>query len=297
MYTVLMRPLYYASLLLWATCIVRAQKADQPLTFEVASVKVSEPAQGTPTPRVAPDPGRFTRRATLYILISTAYGLKSYQLVGPSWLRSMVYEVVAKVPDGATAEQQLVMLQNLLADRFGLKVHRETKEMPVYDLVIAKGGPKFREFVPPPPPKEGDPRPATKKMEFDADGFPILPPGGGTVWGPTGRGGAMVGAMREQIAMETLARRLVSLTGRPVNDETGLKGKYDLAMHWVMDRDAQGAGAAVSSEGSAPAAPDTIAGPDLFAALQSQLGLKLDPKKGMVEVTVVDHAEKVPTEN
>jgi uncharacterized protein (TIGR03435 family) len=278
--------------------IARAQKADQTLTFEVASVKVSEQPQLAPL-RTAPDPGRFTRRnTTLYILISTAYRLKSYQLIGPSWLRSMEYDVVAKVPDGATAEQQLVMLQNLLAERFGLKVYRETKEMPVYDLVIAKGGPKFKEFVPPPPPKEGDPRPATpRKMEMDADGSPILPPGGGTVWGFPRRDGAMVGAMREQITMETLARRLVSLTGRPVNDETGLKGKYELAMHWVMDRDVPGAGAAVSSDGSVPAAPDNGAGPNLFAALQSQLGLKLEPKRGMEEVLMVDHAEKVPTEN
>jgi uncharacterized protein (TIGR03435 family) len=96
--------------------------------------------------------------------------------------------------------------------------------------------------------------------------------------------------------MEVMARRLGTLTGRPVKDETGLKGKFDLAMHWATNTVVPGAGAAVSSDDAAADAP-AGAGPSLFAALQSQLGLKLEPAKGAFDVLVVDHVERMPTEN
>jgi uncharacterized protein (TIGR03435 family) len=101
--------------------------------------------------------------------------------------------------------------------------------------------------------------------------------------------------MRET-TMDALARRLGSLTGRPVVDETGLKGKFDLVMHWAMDVPAPTAGAAVPSDVSG-AEPPAGAGPSIFAALQSQLGLKLEPAKGILDVLVVDHVEQAPTEN
>ena len=292
-----MRQLYCAVLLISAICAVSAQEADTSLKFEVASVKASAPPTVDPhilAMRTPPDPpGRFTRRdIPLSTLIVMAYRLKQYEYAGPSWLTSARFDIMAKVPEGAAQAQQMVMLQNLLAERFGLKVHREEREMPVYELVIAKGGPKFKEAVPVPPPA------AAPKMAFDADGVPVLPPGGGTVWGIPGKDGTSWGVMHEEITMERLARILVPSTGgRPVNDETGLTGKYDLAMHWVLHADAGGAGAAASSDEAALAAPVMGGGPDLFAALQSQLGLKLESKKGMVQVLVVDHCERMPTEN
>jgi uncharacterized protein (TIGR03435 family) len=296
-----MGTLCFVVLLLSVAGAVNAQEANPPLRFEVASIKVSELSFKSPSSvtNPGPNPGTFTRRhAALSTLIITAYRLRPYEYSGPSWLDTAFFDIVAKVPEGTTAtqEQQLVMLQNLLAERFGLKVHREKKEMPAYDLVIAKDGPKFREAVPPPPPKEGAPPPVQPKMPFDADGYPVLPPGGGTVWGPTGKDGIIVGAMREQISMEVMARRLGTLTGRPVKDETGLKGKFDLAMHWATNTVVPGAGAAVSSDDAAADAPAS-AGPSLFAALQSQLGLKLEPAKGTFDVLVVDHVERMPTEN
>jgi len=287
-------PLKYACFLT-LLCAANAQTADPALTFEVASIKVSAPPTVDPhvlamqTPR---DPGRLTRRdIPLNILIMTAYHLSGYQFSGPSWLNSERFDVTAKVPEGTTQAQQLVMLQNLLAERFGLKVHREMREMPVYDLVIAKGGPKFKEAVPvPPPPKAGDLPTVPPKMSFDADGIPLLPPGGGTVWGIPGKDGTSWGVMHEETTMARLAGILGSLIGgRPVNDATGLTGKYDLAMHWVMHVELP--------DNTAPADPVTGAGAAVFTALQSQLGLKLEPKKGMVEVVVVDHCEKMPTEN
>jgi uncharacterized protein (TIGR03435 family) len=179
----------------------------------------------------------------------------------------------------------MVMLQNLLAERFGLKVHRERREMPVYELVIAKGGPKFKEAVPLPPPA------AAPKMAFDADGVPVLPPGGGTVSGLPGKDGTSSwGVMHEEITMERLAAILGSLIGgRSVTDATGLTGKYDLAMHWLLHAD--------PPDSIAPADSSIGAAAGVFAALQSQLGLKLESKKGMVEVLVVDHCERMPAEN
>ena len=144
-----MRQLYCAVLLISAICAVSAQEADTSLKFEVASVKASAPPTVDPhilAMRTPPDPpGRFTRRdIPLSTLIVMAYRLKQYEYAGPSWLTSARFDIMAKVPEGAAQAQQMVMLQNLLAERFGLKVHREEREMPVYELVIAKGGPKFK---------------------------------------------------------------------------------------------------------------------------------------------------------
>jgi uncharacterized protein (TIGR03435 family) len=284
-----MRQLYRPALLFLAIWGASAQKADTSLKFEVASVKVAVPPTVDPhiqAMRTPPDsPGRFTRRdIPLSTLIVMAYRLMPYEYSGPSWLTSARFDIMAKVPEGATQAQQMVMLQNLLAERFGLKVHREKREMPVYELVIAKGGPKFKEAVPVPTPA------SAPKMAFDSNGVPVLPPGGGTVWGLPGKDDASWGVMHEEITMERLAAILGSLIGgRPVTDATGLNGKYDLAMHWLMP--------AGPADNATPADPYAGAGPSVFAALQSQLGLKLESKKGMVEVLVVDHCERMPTEN
>jgi uncharacterized protein (TIGR03435 family) len=244
--------------------------------FEVASVKLSDTTLDPHTiPRGVSDPGRFERRyIPLAALIVTAYRIKGYQLVCPSWMKATGYDVIATIPGGATPEEQAVMLQNLLTERLALQVHRETKEMTVYSLEIAKGGPKFQEY------KDGDPLPPGPA---NSDGYPSLPPEGGMSCV-----GGMGCVLRAHIGMETLAKRLENLVGRPVHDETGLKGKYNLSSHW-------GHQTAESSGDGAPDLPSFAAG--LFTALQSQLGVKLESKKGPVEMLVVDHAERVPTEN
>jgi uncharacterized protein (TIGR03435 family) len=130
-----------------------AQTTDSTLMFEVASVKpTADPGatnaqmRGRPgAARSGPDPILFTRpRATLSSLLMSAYGLRPQQIAGPDWLTTERYDIQARVPDGATAAQQLVMLQNLLAERFGLKHHREMRELPVYEIVVAKGEPKLQ---------------------------------------------------------------------------------------------------------------------------------------------------------
>jgi uncharacterized protein (TIGR03435 family) len=170
-----------------------------------------------------------------------------------------------------------------------LAVHREKKEIPGYELVVAKGGLKIQESAPVPPQTaeaSAPPRPdGPPKQQLDQDGYPVLPPG---------RGPAMKGN-RDKVrwraadeTMEQLASMLGTQLGQPVTDATGLKGKYDFTLSW-----------AVGPFGSAPQAcsaePDN--GPTLLQAIQSQLGLKLEQKKIPVEFLVVDHIEKVPTEN
>jgi len=228
----------------------------------------------------------------LLALIIQAYQLQTNQVSGPAWLSTERYDVTAKIPEGASHEQVLLMLRNLLARRFRLTVHREKKETPVYELVIAKGGVKFKESVP--ASQDGDPPSGIGAVTLGPDGFPTLPPGGGMRMMP--RDGIAAATLHEQTSMETFAFGLTRLAGRPVSDQTGLQGKYDVAMHWVSALPAAGAGTAPPSSGGAlPAATDPASGQSLFEALQAQLGLKLEPKKGMIDVLVVDHAEKVPT--
>jgi uncharacterized protein (TIGR03435 family) len=248
--------------------------------FEVASVKLCDPMLDPHAiPRRVSDPGRFERSSTpLASLIIAAYRLKGYQLICPSWMKATRYDVIATIPGGATADEQAVMLQNLFAERLALQVHRETKEMTVYSLEIAKGGPKFQEY------KEGDPLPPGPA---NSEGYPSVPPEGGMSCV-----GGMGCVLRAHITMEALAKRLESsVGGRPVHDETGLKGTYNLSSHWGQD------GGTESSGDGAPVPGGASFAAGLFTALQSQLGLKLESKKGSVEMLVVDHAERVPTEN
>src|SRR5258708_1391469 len=130
------------------------------------------------------DPGLFScTNCTLSMMVMQAYDLKPYQLSGgPGFFTTERFNVSAKLPGGTTTEQHLLMQKNLLADRFGLKIHREPKEMQVYGLVVAKGGPKFKESGPPPSQEEAPRAPAEfgrGPRQLDRDGFPVLPPGRG----------------------------------------------------------------------------------------------------------------------
>jgi uncharacterized protein (TIGR03435 family) len=241
-------------------------------TFDVASVKPSGPksvrmSDGGPGTH---DPERFSySKARLKDLLYYAWGLVSEQQIsGPGWLETELYDIVAKIPPGTTKKQFQVMLQNLLAERFKMRVHHETKEFPVYELVVGKGGPKLTESV------EGAP-PVNK------DGFPPLPEGRpGIVVRQDVTGRARMIGHEEPISR--LADMLGNPTDRVVLDKTGLTGKYDftLAYNWKE-----------------LASADDDPSPNVFIAVQQQLGLKLVDKKAPFDVIVVDHAEKVPTEN
>jgi uncharacterized protein (TIGR03435 family) len=266
-----------------------AQTPDASLKFEVASIKPAPPPTGRGmrvTSNGGPgedDPGLFTcENCTLSMLISEAFDLKDFQLSGPDWMRPMGMQstrfmMSAKIPLGTTKAQFRVMLQNFLAERFKMTFHHEKKEVPGFQLVVAKSGPKFKEAKPTAPAPDDDAADQPGPPKTDANGFPVLPPG---------RGSRMTmmrghGAMRaDEETMAEFAEMLSNQLRQPVIDATGLSGKYGIAMYWVPG----------------DPAPDDP-GPSLFQALQEQLGLKLESKKGMVDVVVVDHIEKAPTEN
>lgn len=264
--------------------------------FEVASVKANHAADPRVMIQVRPG-GRFvTENTSLKMLLAFAYGVKQYQLTGlPGWAESDRYDINAKaenvtpeeaapmtkMPSQTEMEERQkklrAMLQDLLADRFGLKVHRETKEMPVYALVVAKGGTKLLAsnpdappLVEPPPGRGGD----SPKPPFRAS-LMRMGPGGLTA---------------QELDMPALAGQLSQILGRTVIDKTGLTGKYDLKLTWTPDQPPQGL-----PPGDAPP-PATENGPSLFTAIQEQLGLKLDSTRGPVELIVIDHVEK-PSEN
>ncbi len=312
-----------ASLLLLTAGLAYSQTGEKPPNFDVASVKPAArlvPGPGGAIAVMPPsggpgtnDPGRFNfPHASLKILLMRAYDVKNFQITGPAWFDTDWFEVTATMPPETTREQFRLMLQNLLAERFKLALHRETKELPIYTLVVAKGGPRMKESGEVPPPKDGGdpssppPVPAGP-LKAGPDGFPVLP----GIAGRVGFFNFMMNGNARMIAhqqtMENLASRLTTELSRPVKDATGLKAKYDFTLTYEPEQRGPagllagappppppaGAGAA----GPPPAAPTAEPLPDIYAALQQQLGLKLEPGKGPVELIVVDHCERTPTEN
>ena len=191
----MLRAIMSAGLVVFTSCAAFAQTAETSPSFEVASVKPAAPITGNFI-RVGmrggpgtPDPGQITyTNVTVKNVLTIAYGVKSFQISGPGWLDSERYDIVAKLPRGATKAEFMVMLQNLLAERFKLTLHREKKELPMYALVVGKNGPKLKESVDGPAPKEGGPvdGPAATmgRVTMGKDGFPAMPPASG------GRGAA-----------------------------------------------------------------------------------------------------------
>jgi len=257
-------------------CAVHAQAP----RFEVASVKPSsQPTAGRNAATVVrggpgssdPTLARFDN-IDLFSLVTMAYGIGRYQLSAPDWLNGTRFDVNARVPEGATVEGYRLMLQGLLAERFKLALHHETKEMPTLELAVAKNGPKLKAS----PVDPNTPEPGMQPPSRAAS-----PPPGALSRGVTLRNPAET--------MEQLAANLSGFFGRPVTDGTGLKGRYDIL---------------VTCQAIDPGAPEALdtpqvseSGPTLAEALQEQLGLKLSPKKGPVDVLVVDHIEKIPTED
>ena len=230
-----------------------------PPAFEVASVKPNKSGDRAPWRFAGSRGGITATNVTLQFLITNAYDVRDHQISGgPSWLNSERYDIVAKgTVDNPTPAKNRQMLKTLLADRFQLRLRRESKELPVYALVVGKNGPKFHE----------------------ADG---ATPGGMNY----GRGRITA----RKASMEDFAKRLESELGRTVVNRTALKGDFAFEMEWIPDT-----GQPLGLLGPSPAPADT-SGPSVFTALQEQLGLKLEPQKGPVEILVIDHAEK-PSEN
>jgi bla regulator protein BlaR1 len=256
----------------------RAQSSAGRPQFEVASVKPSNSADRRPLFRFG-DPGQFTAaNVTVKMLIRQAYGIKLFQISGgPGWMDSDLFDIAAKPGGSADIDQVMPMLQSLLAERFQLVIRRDTREMAVYALVVAKNGPKFKES------KESDPNIIDLGGRDNTAGAPRRPQVTKI------RRGLLVA---QEAPMAGFAVQLSDFLGRIVLDKTGLMGKYDLKLEWQPDENQVAMFQAMGvPEGFGAPAPDPM-GPSVFAALQEQLGLKLESEKGPVELFVIERVER-----
>ena len=256
------------------------------------------------------DPGRITYTGIpLQRLVMNAYGLTQlFQIATPAWMENSAFTVAATMPAGTSEEQFRLMLQNLLAERFKLTAHRETREVQGYELVIAKGGPKLREAqvakVPPPEPADMGGGRVVSQLDKDKDGLPQLPPGRNSlaVIPLMDRGSLRISARAQSLPeiVEFFVRQRWQYfqESRPIVDKTDLTGKYDFNLDFVRPAGYGRATAArdgAVSAGSVNSPGDSA--PDFSVALEEQLGLRLAVKKVPTSVLVVDHAEKGPTGN
>jgi uncharacterized protein (TIGR03435 family) len=287
--------------------------------FEVASVKPSEPITpamvqagkihvGMKIDGARVDIGNFT----LLQLITKAYEVKSYQVQGPAWMTpgAQRFDIVANLPPGATKEQVPQMLQALLAERFKLGVHRDTREQKVYALLVAKGGVKMQETQTPPPSADGAaPNPAVT----GSSSVTVSQSKGGASEVSDGQGlrqkmipsadGKSIRFEISKASMPLLAEGLTPLVDRPIVDMTELKGNYEVTFE-ISRQDllnaARAAGANVPAAAPDPSASPADAASDpvssIFNAMQT-LGLKLEPRKAPLLMIVVDKVEKMPTDN
>jgi uncharacterized protein (TIGR03435 family) len=259
-------------------------------SFEVATIKASDPGQrGT---QIMNQPGgRLVMRGlTVLGMVTQAYNVRNFQVTGaPGWVSNDRWDLEARSEEGSIPPQTGppdptkpspigLRLQSLLEDRFQMKLHRETKELPIYELSVAKGGPKI---------KLNDDQTPYKERERGAP-----PPPPGQRGGQMSRFSMRVGrGSLEAVAMDIdlIAQTLASQLGRPVLNKTGLKGLYDVKLTWTPDPALQG-------PGGPDAPPADPSGPSIFTAIQEQLGLKLDSAKGPVELLVIDSVQR-PSEN
>jgi uncharacterized protein (TIGR03435 family) len=223
------------------------------------------------------DPTRYSfGTATLLDLITTAYDVRTFQISSPAPLDKQNFDLIATVPAGATKEQFRVMLQNLLKERFALKVHMESKEFPAYELVVAKSGLKLKEAVP----GEAAPRPEGNT------GWPEFPPNVARIASQMSMSsGYNLVRMKAQLEpLSVLASFRLTHDNVPVVDRTGLTGKYSFTLEYTTDM-----------PGASPDSPPPA--PAVFTALQQQLGLQLVSKKLPFDVVAVESFNKLPTEN
>ncbi len=309
-----------------------AQKpqAPAPTSFEVASIKPSEAQPGMIRMGSAPG-GRYTASGvTVRMLIQQAYDLRDYQISGgPGWISSERYDIVATagVPN-VTREQMRVLLQSLLAERFNLKVRRESKELPVYALVVGKNGPKLHKTEIQPG-SGGDATPPDPSKPPDAGAAPVMKPAGAGDGKPlivsrgAGAGSAVAGGgagvstsigvvTRDGVAgkpgagwmrmgpgqvhaqgatISTLVMLLSQSLGRPVIDKTGLTGNYDFDLEFTPDETQRGMGPGGGDKGEV-LPPGDPSGPSIYTAIQEQLGLKLESQKGPVEILVIESVDR-----
>jgi uncharacterized protein (TIGR03435 family) len=267
-------------------------------SFEAASIKpfpADTPIQmsGCMGGPGAGDPVRITcEYTTVKMLLMRACQVKAQEIAGPGWLDTEHFNIAAKVPEGATREQVGAMFRKLLAERFGVVVHREARMLPGYALTAAPGGVKIKEAgEAAAPAAEEEPRRGPPPT--GSDGFPVLRASliasGPVTLFRNGRARLQGGRMTLQQLADSLAGQLDQV----IVDETGLSGKYEMTLYWTPRVGTMGARPVPATAAEEASAPDA----DLYSAVKQQLGLMLVAKKIQRDVVVVDKAEKVPTEN
>jgi uncharacterized protein (TIGR03435 family) len=240
------------------------------ITFDVVTVKPHDQSVRPNAWRLQPTPDGYTAsNVSLLKLVGEAYGIFDAKLLtgGPPWIDADKFDLEAKfdaasIPDAKnlTYRQRADMLQSLLADRFHLKAHFETKDFPVYSLVVAKGGPKLIETKP-------------EDIRNDSTGMPAC------LGGRNAKTLIYTAVGCHTRDLETLLRYAA---GRTVIDKTGLTARYDFELRWSSD----------NTPANSPAAEY----PSIFTAVQEQLGLKLEPSTAPLSILIIDSAEK-PSEN
>jgi uncharacterized protein (TIGR03435 family) len=264
--------------------------------FEVASIRPSNPQWPQINVGVHVDGAQV--RFSLFNLVTYigyAYEIPPYQVEGPDWMGPAFFDIAAKIPEGANPTQVRAMLRTLLADRFDVKVHRETREVPVYALEIARGGLKMKELPP---------DPALDLEQQGADNMSMTIQSTGGVYN-LGNGAYFSvgdkGFEAEKLSMLSLSRAIRPFLDRPVLDMTNLKGAYDFVLNvtpedriGMMIRSAINAGVTLPPQ--ALKALDNASG-DSFTAALEKIGLVLTPRKGPLEVIVVDSARTTPSDN
>lgn len=261
-------------LLIAVTCL-----AQQPPEFEVASIKLN--TSGAAAAGAALPPGRLVvTNLPLRFLVEFAYNIPGSKVVGgPDWLRTVRYNVEAKAVGTPSVAQLRLMVQSMLADRLKLAAYREKREAQIYEMILAKSGLKLT------PAASGSCRPLDTPLTPGSPpiqdcGQMGLGPGQFNAWG---------------IPMASFASSLSGILGRTVVDRTGVAGNYNIIFRFAMDQSIapEVAGPPGAADASAPPDPTS---PNIFVALEEQLGLKAESAKGQVEMLVIDHAER-PTEN
>jgi len=224
--------------------------------------------------------------ASLEWLIERAYRLEAYQISGPDWMKTVRFDIAAKIPDGASVEQVPEMLQSLLEERFKLAVHHESREQSIYALMVAKDGLKLKEWDPGAPRKPAPDRIFQKVQSDDGPRF------------YSSINGRVV-FRADKIKLADLASTLMSYVDDPVVDVTGLMGYYEVTLE-VPGGPGVKASPALAARARASGLdvpdPSDPSGVSIFASVR-KVGLTLDRRKGPVEHLVVDHLEKTPTDN
>jgi uncharacterized protein (TIGR03435 family) len=234
--------------------------------FDVATVRPSQAAKGDSG--LGATPGTLTiRNLPLRLIIGAAYGLAEFQISGPEWMRQDRFDIVAKTNTTvANQDAMFPLLQPLLAERFRLATHRETRELPAFVLRIARNGPKLEST-------DSDSAEMNFKKANKSAGTRIR---------------------ASHLTMAQFAEMLSHRLGKPVRDLTGLTGAYRVNLEWSPEKDKKPTRREKPGKAGRNPSDDL---PSIFTALQDQMGLRLEARKAPVEILVVDHIEKTPIAN